>query len=317
MKTTSKTTVNVLSVDVEDYFQVEAFASHVRYDQWDSFTPRVERNVRRILELFAKHGVTGTFFILGWVARNFPRLVRDIAAAGHEIGSHGDKHKRLHILTPDEFRRDLRDASAALEDQIQRPIRCYRAPSFSIVPSTIWALEVLAEEAISFDSSIFPVRHELYGFPDAERFPSWYISKRGHRIFEFPPSTIRWANHNIGVAGGGYLRLIPYGVTHWGIRHINEVLQEPAMVYFHPWEIDPAQPRIRSNRRSTLRHYTNLSRMEGKIERLLRDFRFGSLSEVATRHKAYLAATLVAAKCQSPPVNTGSALEIEMDFQDS
>src|SRR5262245_28143645 len=223
MKTTSKTTVNVLSVDVEDYFQVEAFASHVRYDQWDSFTPRVERNVRRILELFAKHGVTGTFFVLGWVARKFPRLVRDIASGGHEIGSHGDKHKRLHILTRDEFRRDIKDANAALTDQVQRSICCYRAPSFSIVGSTMWALDILVEEGISLDSSIFPVRHDLYGCPDAKRFPSWYVSKHGHRIFEFPPSTFRWASQNIGVGGGGYLRLIPYGVTHWAMRNINEI----------------------------------------------------------------------------------------------
>ena len=279
--------LNVLSVDVEDYFQVEAFASQIRYDQWDSFTPRVEGNVKRILEIFARYDAKATFFILGWVANKFPRLVQEIVSAGHEIGSHGYKHRRLHILTPQEFRQDIKDASAVLTDQIQRPVQCYRAPSFSIVQSTMWAFDILGEEGITLDSSIFPVRHDLYGVPDAKRFPSWYLSKDGHSIFEFPLSTIRWGTNNIGVGGGGYLRLIPYGLSHWAIHHINEVQQEPAVVYFHPWEIDPGQPQIRAGGRSILRHYTNLSGMEGKIERLLQDFRFGTLSEVCSHHKAY------------------------------
>jgi polysaccharide deacetylase family protein (PEP-CTERM system associated) len=152
----------------------------------------------------------------------------------------------------------------------------------------MWALDILNEEGISFDSSIFPVRHDLYGFPDAERFPSWYVSKNGQPIFEFPPSTIRCWNHNLGVAGGGYLRLMPYFVTHWAIRQINQVHQQPAMVYFHPWELDPDQPQIRATRRSILRHYTNLSTMEMKIERLLQEFRFGTLSEVCHLHKSYI-----------------------------
>ena len=294
--------LNVLSVDVEDYFHVEAFAPYVANEQWSSFTPRVERNVGRILNLFSRFGVRGTFFVLGWVARRFPHLVRDIAAAGHEVGSHGYKHKRLHVLTPDEFRRDIRDANSVLTDQVQRPIHCYRAPSFSIVRDTMWAFDILGEEGILLDSSIFPVRHGLYGFPDAARFPSWYLSKQGFRIFEFPPSTIRFATRNIGVAGGGYLRHIPYGLTHWAIRHINATQQEPAMVYFHPWEIDPDQPRVRSRYdKWVLRHYANLSTMEGKLERLLQDFRFDCLSEVCRHHRAYLAATSVTAVAESHP----------------
>lgn len=288
MTAESSSMLNVLSVDVEDYFHVEAFAGRIRYDEWDTFRPRVDRNVKRILELFARHGATGTFFVLGWVAKKFPQLVREIAKAGHEIGSHGYKHRRLHLQTPDELRHDIRETAAVLTDQLQQPIRCYRAPSFSIVKSTMWAFDILGEEGILLDSSIFPVRHDLYGFPDAERFASWYVSKGGHRIFEFPPSTIRYANQSIGVGGGGYLRLTPYGITHWALRHINKVQREPAMVYFHPWEIDPEQPRIKAGRRSMLRHYTNLSTMEGKIERLLQDFRFGSMSEVCSQHKAYL-----------------------------
>src|SRR5215813_3457622 len=190
---------NVLSVDVEDYFHVEAFASHIQYEHWDSYTPRIERNVKCILELFARYGVRGTFFVLGWVAQKFPRLVAEIAAAGHEVGSHGYRHKRLHFLTPEEFRRDIKHAIGILSDQVQRSILSYRAPSFSIVPNTIWACDILAEEGIAVDSSIFPVKHDLYGYPDAKRFPWWHVSQNGHRIFEFPPSTIRWGNQNIGV----------------------------------------------------------------------------------------------------------------------
>ena len=243
-----------------------------------------------------------TFFVLGWVAKKFPRLVEEIASAGHEIGSHGYKHKRLHILTPDEFRHDIKDANAILSDQVQRPIRCYRAPSFSIVRNTMWAFDVLGEEGISLDSSIFPVKHDLYGVPEAKRFPWWQVSTDGHLIFEFPPSTIRWWGHNIGIGGGGYLRLLPYGVTYWAIRHINEVQRQPAMVYFHPWEIDPDQPHIRAGRRSILRHYTNLSTMQGKLERLLQDFRFAPLTEVCSRHEAYLAAPAVASGATERPI---------------
>jgi polysaccharide deacetylase family protein (PEP-CTERM system associated) len=279
--------LNVLSVDVEDYFHVEAFTSHISPDQWDSFVPRVERNVARVLELFARHGVTGTFFVLGWVARKFPHLVRSIAAAGHEIGSHGYAHSRITKLSREQFAGDIRQARAVLEDLVQKEIRSYRAPSFSVVRSTMWALDILIEEGICFDSSIFPVRHDLYGVPGAARFPSWYTSPGGLEVFEFPPSTMQYQHHSVGVAGGGYLRLIPYGVTHWAIRRINEVHRQPAMVYFHPWEIDPEQPGIRAGRRSILRHYTNLSTMEGKIERLLHDFEFTTLSEACTLHAAY------------------------------
>jgi polysaccharide deacetylase family protein (PEP-CTERM system associated) len=281
--------LNALTVDVEDYFQVEAFASHISYEHWDSFTPRVERNVKRILDLFAQHDCRATFFVLGWVARKFPKLVQEIAKGGHEIASHGYRHQRLHILTPDEFRRDIKQAKAVLTDQIGRPIQCYRAPSFSITRATLWAFDILVEEGISFDSSVFPVRHDLYGYPDAKRFPSWYVLKNGERLFEFPPSTIRCSGQNIGVGGGGYLRFTPYAITRWALKRLNQVLQQPAMVYFHPWEIDPGQPRIRARGRSILRHYTNLSIMESKIERLLQDFRFGSLSEVCNRHEAYIA----------------------------
>jgi polysaccharide deacetylase family protein (PEP-CTERM system associated) len=270
---------NVLSVDVEDYFQVEAFASAVSYDDWDSFQCRVEHNVFRILELFANRGAVGTFFVLGWVARRFPKLVREIAVAGHEIGSHGYAHQRLLKLGPDAFRKDLKASIACLSDEVAQPITSYRAPSFSIVKRTFWALDILAEEGIRCDSSIFPVRHDLYGVPDGRRFPYWHPTAGGGRIFEFPPSTVRVAGQNWGVGGGGYLRLLPYWTTHRALRHINQVEQQPAMVYFHPWELDPEQPRIRARLRSKIRHYTNLSTMERKVQSLLADFQFTTLSD--------------------------------------
>jgi len=302
--------LNVLSVDVEDYFQVEAFAEKIHRDDWDSYERRVELNTCRILEKFAKFGAKGTFFILGWVADRLPHLSKQIASAGHEIGCHGYAHQRLQTLTPDQFREDLKRATGLLTDQVQQPVRSYRAPSFSIVRHTMWAFDVLAEEGYTFDSSIFPVRHDFYGVPDAERFPSWQTSPAGHRIFEFPPSTIRTAKNNWGVAGGGYLRLIPYGATHRAIRYINRVEQQPAMVYFHPWEIDPHQPVVEAGLRSTLRHYTNLKTMAAKVERLLQDFQFTTLSNACSHHPAYRvepAPAFVATELQAGKANARSA----------
>jgi len=270
--------LNALSIDVEDYFHVEAFAAKISPKDWHGFTPRVERNVSLILEILARHQSSATFFILGWVADRYPNVVRLIANAGHEIGCHGYAHQRIHRQTREQFRQDVRMARQRLTDQIQAPIYCYRAPTFSITKSTLWALEVLAEEGFTIDSSIFPVRHDLYGIPDANRFPHCR-----NRILEFPPTTIRIASCNIGVAGGGYLRMLPYGFTRWAIRKVNKTECQPVMVYFHPWELDPEQPRIAAPLRSRLRHYTNLSGMQRKIERLLADFRFSTVSEVCKR----------------------------------
>jgi polysaccharide deacetylase family protein (PEP-CTERM system associated) len=272
--------INVLSVDVEDYFHVEAFASCVKLSEWDKFPVRVDRNVGRVLELFERHRVKATFFVLGWVAKKLPNLVREISKHGHEIACHGFGHQHLRRLTPAQFREDLRAARGHLVDQAQNPVRAYRAPSFSIVKETLWALDVLAEEGFSIDSSIFPAHHDVYGIPDAPRFPYWHKTAQGTSLFEFPPSTVRWSGNNVGVGGGGYLRLLPYAWTRRGIRTINEREKQPAMVYFHPWEIDPEQPRIQASAKSRLRHYTNLAGMENKIERLLRDFQFGTLSDV-------------------------------------
>ena len=267
--------LNAFSIDVEDYFQVEAFATRVSRDDWPAFEPRVEKNVEAILEILARYQTSATFFILGWVAEFFPQLVRRIAEEGHEIGCHGYSHQHIRRQTPDQFRQDVRTARRCLMDQVQTPISCYRAPSFSITEVTLWALDVLAEEGFKIDSSIFPVRHDLYGVPHAERFPHWR-----KQIIEFPPTTIRRTNNNFGVAGGGYLRLLPYGITRWAIREINEIERQPAMVYLHPWELDPDQPRIAAPLRSKLRHYTNLRGMKKKIESLLTDFRFSTVSTV-------------------------------------
>jgi polysaccharide deacetylase family protein (PEP-CTERM system associated) len=273
--------LNAISIDVEDYFHVEAFAARISPNDWRTFELRVEKNVELILEILSKYESKATFFVLGWVAERLPLLIRKIADAGHEIGCHGYAHQHIRRQTPEQFRQDVRKALKCLTDQVQKPVHCYRAPSFSITGSTLWALDILAEEGFRIDSSIFPVRHDLYGMPDSNRFPHW---RKG--IFEFPPTTFRWAQNNFGIAGGGYLRLLPYSFTRWAIRKINEVEGQPVMVYFHPWELDPDQPRIVAPLRSRLRHYTNLRGMQKKVECLLKDFRFSIVSEVCKKPMA-------------------------------
>ena len=264
-----------MTVDVEDYFHVEAFASSISPKDWPKYDFRVENNVGKILELFSRRQVKATFFILGWVAEKAPGLARRIADAGHEIGCHGYAHRHILRMSPAEFRKDVLRARSILTDQTGQTVQCYRAPSFSITNKTLWALDILAEEGFTIDSSIFPARHDLYGIADAPRF----LHKR-NGLIEFPPTTIHMAKTNVGAAGGGYLRIFPYWITRRAIRHINETEGRPAMVYFHPWEIDPGQPRIAAPLKSRLRHYTGLGKMLGKIERLLRDFRFSTVSDV-------------------------------------
>jgi polysaccharide deacetylase family protein (PEP-CTERM system associated) len=279
--------LNVLSVDVEDYFHVEAFASRISTKDWDSFSPRVERNVGLILDLFARYGARGTFFVLGWVAERNPRLVRQIAEAGHEVACHGFAHQHIRKQTPEEFRSDVRRAREQLRNASRHDVNSYRAPSFSIVRETLWAIDILAEEGFLVDSSIFPARHDIYGIADAPRFPYWHRTAKGKALFEFPPSTLRLRNLNCGVGGGGYLRFPPYIVTRTALRYINETEKQPAMVYFHPWEFDPEQPRIEAGLRSRLRHYTNLATMPEKVERLLKDFRFTTLTDACKQLEIY------------------------------
>jgi polysaccharide deacetylase family protein (PEP-CTERM system associated) len=270
---------NAMTIDVEDFFQVSAFDSHVRRDEWGGFESRVIRNTERLLEIFAAANVTGTFFVLGWVAERFPALVRQIAAAGHEIGSHGYSHRLVYQMTRDEFAEDVRRSRAAIESAGRVPVLGYRAPSFSITRQSLWALDVLLEQGFVYDASIFPVRHDRYGIPDADRHPHAVRRPLG-TIWEFPGSTVRVGGQNVPTAGGGYFRLLPYAWTRWGIQQLNVEERKPAIFYLHPWEIDPAQPRIKASRLSTFRHYQNLAKTEPRLRRLLSDFRFDTAISV-------------------------------------
>lgn len=263
------TIVNAMTVDVEDYFHVSAFADVIDRADWSRHPPRVEANTRTVLELFGARGIHATFFILGWVAERYPQLVRDIAAAGHEVASHGCDHDRVHALTPDAFREDIRRSRKLLEDAGGARVQGYRAPSFSVNGQTFWALEILAEEGYSYSSSVYPVQHDHYGMPEAPRFP--FQPRDG--FIEFPVTTVRLFGRNLPCGGGGYFRLLPYRYSRWAMRQINSKDGQPCMFYIHPWEIDPEQPRVIGiSARSRFRHYTNLGRMAGKLRAVLEDF---------------------------------------------
>ena len=274
---------DALSVDVEDYFHVEAFADRIQFDQWATFSSRVRRNCDRILDLFEKHGWRATFFVLGWVAEREPALLRDIAEAGHELGCHSYAHRRVFSLRPEEFREDLRRARGLIEDAAGVRILGYRAPTFSIVHGSLWALEILAEEGFLYDSSIFPIHHDLYGYPDFPRFLQRVQLASGREFFEVPMSTIRWAGLNWPLGGGGYLRLLPMSYTHWAMRRIHRQDRQSVILYFHPWELDPDQPRLEGSWKSKLRHYTGLSKMEWRLEKLLGRGRYEPLKSLVTR----------------------------------
>lgn len=270
--------LNALTIDVEDYFQVSAFESIVNRRDWDHYESRVCQNTYRILDLFEEQEAQGTFFVLGWVAKKFPKLVRDIASRGHEVGCHSYWHRLIYQMTPKEFREDLRQATQTLEDLVGHEINSFRAPSFSIVEDSLWALDELIEAGYRYDSSIFPVRHDNYGMPNAARFPH-KISRSGGEIEEFPLSVHKVANHHFPVAGGGYFRLYPFSLSRSWLQSINEKARQPFVFYLHPWEIDPDQPRFKASLRSQFRHYQNLTRTESKLRKLLSAFRFGSMKE--------------------------------------
>jgi polysaccharide deacetylase family protein (PEP-CTERM system associated) len=271
------TIVNAMSIDVEDYFQVSAFATHVPRSEWDGMQCRVEANVERILALLAHAGATATFFTLGWIAERYPGLARRIADAGHEIASHGFDHRRASEQAPDAFRADIRLAKAIIEDVTGCEVRGYRAPSFSVGNSNRWAFEVIADAGYRYSSSIYPIRHDHYGEPDAPRFAHEVLPG----LLEIPVATIRVGRRNWPAGGGGYFRLLPYGVSRWSIGRINARDVRPAMFYFHPWEIDPAQPRIPGiGTRTKFRHYVNLDRTGPRLTRLLRDFRWSRADRV-------------------------------------
>lgn len=270
---------NVLSIDVEDYYQVASFQAFIRYEDWPSFTPRVEVNVCRVLDLLARHQTQATFFVLGWTAEHFPGLVRQIACAGHEIASHGYAHQLVYRQTPEQFRTDVRRAKALLEDQLGGPVIGYRAPTFTIVKRSLWALDVLADEGYRYDSSIFPVRHDRYGIPGADPHIHWIRGPQGRTMLEFPPLTRDVVGQRLPAAGGGYLRLLPVRWTAGAIRARNRQGQ-PAMIYVHPWELDPDQPKVKVRGLNRLRHYANLSRTEARLTKLLQRFQFGRAIDV-------------------------------------
>lgn len=271
-------TTNAMTVDVEDYFQVSAFEAYVSRANWKYFSSRVESNTDRILQLFADSGVQATFFTLGWVAEHYPGLVKRIVLAGHDLASHGYEHQRVTNLTKCEFANDLTTSKAVLEDVGGVEISGYRAPSYSFTSENLWAHEVLFETGYRYSSSIVPIKHDLYGIPDAPRFAHQYVNGC---VLELPITTISILGRKISCGGGGWFRLYPYRFSKWAINQVNHNDNQSAIFYFHPWEIDPKQPRIKNlDARTKFRHYQNLSRMEGKINRLLRDFRWRSVPEV-------------------------------------
>jgi polysaccharide deacetylase family protein (PEP-CTERM system associated) len=269
--------VNALTIDVEDYFQVSAFAPHIARDDWERLPCRVERNVAAILELLAEGRTQATFFCLGWIAERYPALVRRLAEEGHEVASHGFAHQRASDQTPEEFYADIARAKALLEDVTGSPVRGYRAPSFSVGERNPWAFGCIARAGYRYSSSVYPIRHDHYGVPDAPRFA--HEVEPG--LMELPIATVRVLNANLPAGGGGYFRLLPYAVSRWALRRINAVDRRPAMFYFHPWELDPAQPRVDGiGAKARFRHYLNLERMRPRLARLLCDFQWDRVDRV-------------------------------------
>jgi polysaccharide deacetylase family protein (PEP-CTERM system associated) len=271
--------VNAMTIDVEDYFHVSVFDGLVPRAEWTTLESRVCANTERLLEIL--QGTQGTFFVLGWVAERFPGLVRTIARAGHEIASHGFAHRLVYDQTASAFRDDVRRAKAVIESAAQAEVLGYRAPSYSVTPQSLWAIDVLIEEGYRYDASIFPIRHDRYGIPVSPRHP-YLLQRLAGDIVEAPASTTRVGPLNLPIAGGGYFRLLPYAWTRWGISRLNRLEKRPAIFYLHPWEIDPGQPRLHAGWLSRIRHYRNLDKTEGRLRRLLTDFRFASLKTVLT-----------------------------------
>ena len=270
--------VNAMSVDVEDYFQVQAFAGAIGRAEWDHYPCRVEANIERVLRLFGDRGVKASFFTLGWIAERYPAMVRTIVAEGHELASHGYAHVPVYAQGPDEFRADVRKTKRILEDIGQVAVQGYRAATFSIGAKNLWALDVLAEEGYRYGSSIYPVKHDLYGMPDAPRF-AYRPGKSG--FIEIPMTTFPLFGRNLPCSGGGYFRLLPYALSRWALARVNGREAQPCVFYFHPWEVDPGQPRVkRIPLKSRVRHYLNLARMEGRLARLLEDFAWNRIDRI-------------------------------------
>ena len=268
---------NALTIDVEDYFQVSAFAPSIRRDEWDARECRIERNMGRILELLGQRGIQATFFTLGWIAERYPQLVRDIVAGGHELASHGFGHERATDLSEAAFTQDVERAKKLLEDLAGVPVLGYRAPSFSIGTGNLWAFDALARAGYRYSSSIYPIRHDHYGMPDSPRFAYQLTSG----LLEIPITTLRMGSRNLPSSGGGYFRLLPYALTRWMLRQVNQQDRESAIFYFHPGEIDPGQPRVAGiDLRTRFRHYVNTGRTEGRLQSLMDDFRWGRMDQI-------------------------------------
>jgi polysaccharide deacetylase family protein (PEP-CTERM system associated) len=274
---------NFLSIDVEDYFMVSAFSDRIKFEDWHNYESRVEKNTYRLLELLGKYGVKATFFVLGWVGKNCPQMVRDIHHSGHEVACHSYNHRLIYNMSPEEFRDDIRRAKGILEEVTGEPVIGFRAPSYSIVRKTLWALDILIDEGFLYDSSIFPIHHDRYGFPESERFPH-FIERENGSILEMPPSTYRIFGINLPIAGGGYMRLSPAWILKAAVRSVNAKEKQPFILYLHPWEIDIEQPRLNGRWLSMVRHYLNLSSTMPKLEMFLEGFRFEPLSRLLSAY---------------------------------
>ena len=279
----STSITNALTIDVEDYFQVSAFAPCIARSEWDTRECRVERNVGRILEMLDRHQVKATFFTLGWIAERYPELVREMARRGHEVASHGYAHQRVSDQSRADFLDDITRAKAILESLSGQEVRGYRAPSFSISTGNLWAFDCLVEAGYRYSSSIYPIKHDHYGIPDAPRF----LHEVRPSLAEIPATTIRAFSRNWPASGGGYFRLMPYALSRRLLRRVNEQDQSAAVFYFHPWELDPQQPRVAgASAKARFRHYLNLDLMEARLDRLLGDFRWGRMDSVFLKDTA-------------------------------
>jgi polysaccharide deacetylase family protein (PEP-CTERM system associated) len=299
---------HAMTVDVEDYFQVYAFFRCIPRDSWDGYAHRVEANVERILAQFAAANVTATFFTLGWIAERHPAMIRRIVDAGHELASHGYDHTRVDAMDAAAFREDLRRTRGILQDTGGVGVRGYRAPTFSIGPTTPWAFEIIAAEGHAYSSSVNPVRHDNYGMPDAPRTP-YHPQAGGHALWEFPMTTVRLFGRNLPCSGGGYFRLLPYGLFRRGFTRATEAEGHPGIFYFHPWEVDPDQPRVPGcGWKSRLRHYTNLARMSARLDQLLVDFAWDRMDRVFATELAGVPAGGIGATDANPVPGLGDPL---------
>ncbi|MDO9161140.1 MAG: DUF3473 domain-containing protein [Methylococcaceae bacterium] len=271
--------INALTVDVEDYFQVSAFEPYIDKKEWDNLPHRVLENTLRVLDLFEERGVKATFFTLGWVAERYPQLIHRIVNDGHELACHGYEHIRVTEQTPDQFRSDVSKTKSILEELSGSEVKGYRAASYSIGAKNLWALDVLKELGFQYSSSIYPVKHDLYGMPDAPRFIFEPIANNSFK--EIPITTVRFGDKNIPCGGGGFFRFYPYAFSKWAFRHVNNKEQQSGIFYFHPWEIDPEQPRQPGlSLKAKTRHYLNLHKMESRINQLLTDFNWDTMENV-------------------------------------